>query len=467
MFVRTTILIVFLAMDCTAALGADPRCVPTSYNPSFGIPPGYTEDQGFNGRFDYPSTTGEAVPDFVSTIDFRTDWHAYMNAVLDYVLDGNEDGTEAGVSNAFHIQDNHKRNWYHGLWMDRTPTGREFLHGLTAERPTLKDQLKEGVDGGDQTWAIGFYNEIGATTFAKIFKEPCQPDLTNVLFPVGTVSFKLLFSTVSDEKVPYLKGAPTWDGDIDRVVAHKTTRVPQQVHLIQLDFAVRDPRAGTSGWVFGTFVYSTDVVSTDPWHRLAPVGLMWGNDANAEADQPITQSMINTELKGVTYGWANRLVMGWQGRLNGPLDNLNSSCLSCHGSAQFPRSLLLGNVPSKAVDPDPKNRTAYGERLRSYFRDIAPGEVFDSPTRFFNDNTNRTLVHAISLDYSLQIQTGLEHLCQSARDGEKPFDVVDVPTACVPSSWTAAPLRTNVEDQAAQRKELDNVDWKALNAAIR
>lgn len=467
MFARTAILIVFLASGCVAALAADPRCAVTSYNPFFGIPPGYTENQGFKGRFDYPNTASEAVPDFVSTIDFRTDWRGYMNAVLAYVLDGNEDGTEAGVPVAFHIQDNNKRNWYHGLWMDRTASGREFLHGLTAERPTLKDQLKEGVDGGDQTWAVGFYNEIGATTFAKVFKEPCQPDLTDVLFPVGTVSFKLLFSTVSDDKVPYLKNAPTWDADIDRDVAHKTTRVHQEVHLVQVDIAVRDPRAGTSGWVFGTFVYNADVASTDPWRRLTPVGLIWGNDANAEIDQPVKQSVVNTDLKGVTYGWTNRMVMGWRGRLNGPLDNLNSSCLSCHGSAQFPRSFLLGNVPSRAIDPDPKNRTAYGERLRAYFRDIAPGEVFDSPTRFFNDNTDRTLVKAMSLDYSLQIQTGLEHLCQSAALGEKPFDVVDVPAVCVPSSWMSAPLLVNDADQATQRKELEAVDWDALNAPVR
>jgi hypothetical protein len=466
MFVRAAIAVAFLGLGSMTALGADPRCVLTSYNPFFGVPPGHTEDQGFKGRFDYPGTASEAVPAFLSAIDFRTDWRGYMQAVLDYAFDGNEDGTEAGVAGAFDVQDNTKRRWYHGLWMDRTASGREFLHGLTAERPTLRDQLKEGVDGGDATWAVGFYNEIGATTFAKVFSDPCQPDLTNVLFPVGTVSFKLLFSTVSDDKVPYMKGAPTWDADIDRVVAHKATRVSQKVHLVQVDIAVRDPRAGTSGWVFGTFVYNTDVASADPWRRLIPVGLMWGNDANVEIDQPVKQSIVNTELQGITYGWTNRLVMGWQGRLNGPLDNLNSSCSSCHGSAQFPRSFLLGNVPSRAIDPDPKNRTAYGERLRAYFRDIAPGEVFDPVTRFFND-PNRTLIEAVSLDYSLQIQTGLEHLCQSAKDGEAPFDVVDVPKVCVPSSWTSAPLLTNNADQATQRKELESVDWDVVNAPIR
>jgi hypothetical protein len=100
------------------------------------------------------------------------------------------------------------------------------------------------------------------------------------------------------------------------------------------------------------------------------------------------------------------------GRLNGPLDNLISSCQSCHGSAQFPRSATFNNYPSAAVDD-----SGYNQRLADYFRDIAPGQVFDPVTHFLGDTTP---VHAISMDYSLQIQTGLEHLCASVKKKEKP-----------------------------------------------
>lgn len=110
MFVRAMIAVAFLGLGSATALGADPRCVVTSYNPFFGVPPGHTEDQGFEGRFDYPGTASEAVPAFLSAIDFRTDWRGYMQAVLDYAFDGNEDGTEAGVAGAFDVQDNTKRS---------------------------------------------------------------------------------------------------------------------------------------------------------------------------------------------------------------------------------------------------------------------------------------------------------------------------------------------------------------------
>lgn len=452
-----------LALFCFApgiVSAADPQCAVTSYNPTKGIPSGYTEAQGFRGRFDYPANSGEPTPVFLSNKDFRTDWRGYMNAVLDYILEGNEDGTEAGVQTAFRVQENPKRNWYHGLWMDRGNSGREFLHGLTAERPTRDNQLGDGVAGGDPTWAIGFYNEIGATTYAKVFKNPCQPDLGDVLFPVGTVSFKLLFSGATEAKVPYLKGAPTWKADINRDAKDQTQRV-QSLRLLQVDIAVRDPRAGKSGWVFGTFIYASDVSSADPWRRLKPVGLMWGNDANASVDEALKESVLNNDLKGVTYGWTGRPEMGWKGRLNGPLDNLISSCMSCHGSAQFPRSEMLNNYPSAAATD-----ASYGERLRTYFRDISPGTAFDPITRFFGEKS-RTLVPAVGLDYSLQIQTGLERLCGSARLHEAPFNVLAAPTVCAPSSFAATPMFTNKLDQAALRGELESVDWEALEAPIR
>jgi hypothetical protein len=460
MFGRLALALTCLTLTVGTADAADPRCVLSSYNPAKGIPPGYTADQGFKGRFDYPAASSEKVPDFLSNKDFRADWRGYMDAVLDYVLEGNQDGTDAGVNVAFRVQDNHKRNWYHGAWMDRGNSGREFLHGLTSERATRDNQLGDGVQGGDPTWAIGFYNEIGATTFAKVFKDPCQPDISDVMFPLGTVSFKLLFSGASDKKVPYLKGAPTWQADINRDAPDPANRV-QMMHLLQIDIAVRDPRAGINGWVFGTFVYAADVASTNPWRRLKPVGLMWGDDANATANYPVKESVVNTALAGVTYGWTARPEMGWKGRLNGPLDNLISSCMSCHGTAQFPRSEMLNNFPAVAATD-----AAYGERLRTYFRDIAPGQVFDPVTRFFGDKT-KTLVNAVGLDYSLQIQTGLERLCNAARSPEKPFDVLDVPAVCLPSSWVAKPMLATNSDRASQRRELENIDWNSLDEPIR
>ena len=48
-------------------------------------------------RSNYPMTSSDQPPDFLSNQDFRTDWRGYMNAVLDYALDGIEDGADSGV----------------------------------------------------------------------------------------------------------------------------------------------------------------------------------------------------------------------------------------------------------------------------------------------------------------------------------------------------------------------------------
>ena len=83
---------------------------------------------------------------------------------------------------------------------------------------------------------------------------------------------------------------------------------------------------------------------------------------------------------------------------------------------------------------------------------------------FLGDNTP---VQAIGLDYSLQIQTGLERLCMAAKNYEKPFDVLDPPTVCAPSSLSPDSSARIAADRASRRRELDSVNWNAFDAPIR
>ncbi len=68
---------------------------------------------------------------------------------------------------------------------------------------------------------------------------------------------------------------------------------------------------------------------------MVPVGLMWGNDptlnqAAFDSGKRATESVIMTDkVQG------HPLKLGWLRRLNGPVDNPISSCLSCHSTAQF------------------------------------------------------------------------------------------------------------------------------------
>src|SRR3984893_8401109 len=69
--------------------------------------------------------------------------------------------------------------------------------------------------------------------------------------------------------------------------------------------------------------------------------------------------------------------VGYQGRLNGPIDNPVSSCLSCHSTAEVPAGTMV--PPSGANQP--------------WFRNIKSGTPFDAGRQ--------------STDYSLQLSVGI------------------------------------------------------------
>lgn len=438
------------------------QCAVPSYNEFFGVPKGYVDSQAFVGKFDYSPQTTEAPPPFLA-IDFTTDWQAYIWSVLDYAYEGNMTG--AGTVEAdFDISANTTRSWYHMIWMHPGPSGREFVHGLTKERGTDPEQLKDGVTRRFQTWAIGYYNAFGAQTLSKVFADPCQPDATNVLFPVGTVSFKLLFTTASKAEVPYLDGSPEWKVDVDRAnePAGEEPKPPRVMRLLQVDVAVRDPRATDTGWVFGTFVYNNAVADPNPWRRLRAVGLSWGNDPTVAPGGTLVENVVDASLSGTTHGWAERPELGWGGRMNGPADNLISSCTSCHGTAQFPRSDDFGNLPSGPVDAN--DVVAVAQRLTTYFRNIAPGQLFDPQTKFFQSTV---LVDALSMDYSLQLQAALERFCFSAEQQDPPLTGTTVPLVCDETARIASPLSVAPADEDLKRILLEGIDWDNYMVPVR
>ena len=81
-------------------------------------------------------------------------------------------------------------------------------------------------------------------------------------------------------------------------------------------------------------------------------------------------------------------------RLNGPIDNSVSSCLSCHSLAESPRDLNILQVPYGEMECS--NGT-----LQRWFRNINPRSATE-PT-FTNGY--------LSLDYSLQMREGLRRYC--------------------------------------------------------
>jgi hypothetical protein len=335
----------------------------------------------------YP-TTLPTDPKPWKAFDFKTQPQQYLQAVLAYALEGNDPAT-------FKVQDNLIRKWYHapGLLDMGSATfpasGREFIHGLTRERVTRKKELHPNQTVALSNWAVGFYNPIAAFTIGKVWANPAAPNTALASFQDGAVAFKLLFSSGTKDQLPFLENSMTWRANIDLADPAATPgRSPRDVLLLQIDVAVRDDRNDAlTGWVFGTFEYQNTAPGATPLDRMVPVGLMWGNDPDLT---PATYAM------GVrpTQTWINPGLMptrtppyGRLDRLNGPVDNPLSSCLSCHARAVAPY------VASKAF---PHNEAEADDPANNFFTNTAANSLYAGAP-----------AGSHPLDYSLQLAVGV------------------------------------------------------------
>lgn len=363
------------------------------------VPSGWTGPV-FKLSQDYPTTKPAAGTLPWKSIDFKTKPAEYLNAVLQYCYEGNIEVDWVG-------QNNTVRKWYHAPWLhaDRTK-GREFIHGMTRERTTPARRLHPNQTAGFGAYAVGLYNPLGGYTIGRVWKDHDNPDASKAIFPEGAVACKLLFTRATVAQVPYLTGAFEWQANAGASFS-SIPRSPQTVRLLQIDVAVKDNRAAsTSGWVFGTFNYNGNAPGARPWDKMIPVGLMWGNDptltpAQYRANKRPTQSLIigpnvmtnqATDWKGV----------GWLERLNGPIDNPTSACLSCHMTAEWPRpnstAMFVSTLPfSEVTSTDPLDPTTVSHKMR-WFRNIKR-QPFDAGN--------------LSLDYSLQLYEGIKAFCDS------------------------------------------------------
>ncbi len=386
---KHTHLALFLSFAAARSFaGVFPDC---SYSP----PPGWHPSAGdpvFVLSQDYPTTNPASPEGPWKAIDFHAQPAQYMQAVIDYCYDGN-------LAVQFRGQENAVRKWYHAPWLHKGPNPREFTHGLTAERITPVRALAATQTSTAKTFAVGLYNAPGGFTIGRVWADKDHPDPSKAVFPEGTVTFKLLFSTTTKDQVPYLDGAPEWIADTNR--SNDATQIrATKVRLVQVDFAVKDNRSNEGGWIFGTFQYDKNVANADPWRRITPVMLMWGDDPTfTPADYDPAhghipqESAINLTSPTIAYrtspaGEPGKNVLGWAGRGNGPIDNPKSSCLSCHSLAAVPRATSLFPPEGNGVTDQTKLH---------WFRNLAPGEPF------VNDG------HHPGLDFSLQLAFGIDN----------------------------------------------------------
>jgi hypothetical protein len=207
------------------------------------------------------------------------------------------------------------------------PGVREGARGMTLERPT-------GVNGlaGNTTpfrnFAVPYSDARGARTCARVWSTATPgvdaPDRSKMRFTAGGLVYKLLYSAARPTDFP----TDILAGSQPTQILPNNGGAPVSLRLLQIDIAVKDDRAGPTGWYFATYAYDTSIPGNSPWLKMVPVGLMWGNDPGG---LPLKESWINPAAPA--YAKAH---LGVDDRLNGPVDNPDSACMSCHSTAQAP-----------------------------------------------------------------------------------------------------------------------------------
>ncbi len=369
----------------------------------------------------YPASAPPPVNPPWSGIDPKHDPNKYAYAVLSYFYEGNIHGGGT-IENDFDPALNKVRRWYNAPFQDLGLFGREYIHGLTEERNSAPGELTPQQTSVWTNYAVGYYNAPGATVIHGVWnpwraKAGSQPDIdAAATVPEGTVAAKLLFTTAStgpNGEVPFIADAPAWNAYVYQNVhgypssapGAKNPRIVRKVRLLQIDFAVKDKSAGKPGWFFGTFVYGGGPGYTGPklgtgWRDVAPVGLMWGNDPGYVPPSP--QPSSSPAPSGLKETWLNPSVhmlhYGYQNRLNGPVDNPVSSCMSCHSTGEIgkknplaPGSGMIPPIPMPSPSPLPPNND-----VEYWFRNIGPSEPFNKPG-------------FVSTGYSLQVMDGIRN----------------------------------------------------------
>lgn len=392
-----------------------------------------------NWRTDYPAeypnpNDAQAWERF----SFATQPVDYMNAVV------------KGARDSFRLQNRRlvgtgHEPWWISEWLDYGTSGREPLMGLTKERGPNPGDLSQASAAGYQVWAVGFYNRSGSAVLGDIFAEPCNPLLPVALkFPADTASVKFLFTDASTNDVAYLKDAPEFDAIIDSPGAGGDSRPVEQrslrtVHLLQVDIAVKDPRATDTGWVFGTFAWVGPPKGDKLFDNLVPVSLQWGNDPGVY-NASLQQTWTNSDLRNITYGWAGRPTMGFMGRANGPADNIRSSCLSCHAAARTPRS-SLGILGSGFNMAEVWDSTKVKVHVDTWFQNIMGGQLFQPAEPA-----------TAALDYSLQLEAAMFRICRACEAGDLSGPT---PTVCRSSGFYKRPMCQSQMNDSSKKAILE------------
>ena len=205
-----------------------------------------------------------------------------------------------------------------------------------------------------QDYVVVYYNDVAGYTFHRLWQNPnpYQPNPRQAQFNEGAIAIKLALTTVSGKDWAPLEGSVQSNVLVPLPAANPapSTEPPRivPVYAMQLDIIVKDSKtAPKTGWVYSTLVYDKGAPGATTWDKLVPLGAMWGNDPGVD-NEDLRETVINPAAPAYA-----RITLGWGRRLSGPNDAATqslhppkdptriSSCMSCHGSAEYPAEAAL------------------------------------------------------------------------------------------------------------------------------
>lgn len=299
-----------------------------------------------------------------------------------------------------------REGWFNQPWLGSI---RESIHGVyTGSEFPPSTFPGTGLKKTITTYVLTFYDSRAAYTLQRVWGDSAMtPEITtdNAQFLDGAVIVKLAFIDATAEDWPVMDGAAQWPLFVPINDSHTPPSVTT-CSLMQLDIIVKDVKSSPkTGWVFSTLVYDRNAPG-DAWDKMVPLGAMWGNDPSVNSAKnpkaPLSETWINS--RAPLY---SRQTLGWGGRLSGPNDGAvnsfiadgqkydnspDSSCMSCHGPAEWTMKSFL--LPSTTNPPtlDP---------TKQYFYSPAPGSA--DWMRWFQDRDGSTPQDPgqVALDYDM------------------------------------------------------------------
>jgi hypothetical protein len=376
-----------MAVPLMALLWVPPASAADPFASNNGLYPDASQWEGpyRSLNYDYPETADnnwfKVAPRAPLTIDNADEYVATLKAFTA--------GSMAEMINSPNTWDPALNGWYGMLWQGAgspgpdgktdPKSGQESILGAFSGQVIKQSTFADsGLTVDMQNHTVIYYDALSATMLNELWADPLNPNRKAVSFPEGGMVVKAAGVTPTPEQWPVVEGSGIWKVFRPEIPQpNQPAPSPEAkvlpLRVLQFDIIVKDSTVSPqTGWVFVTYVYDKDAPGETTWDKLVPLGAMWGNDPafarRPDGKDPNGGPLQETWINPAAPAYA-KSSLGWGGRLSGPIDVAErhnvlltdgtrleeiavSSCLSCHGTAQFPFVANLYPSPNKAFPPE-------------------------------------------------------------------------------------------------------------------